>query len=246
MSKWQIKKILLFHGLIGILLISFFLPKIPGIWELLDVKIFRFFNSFLLTSPALRTFLALANNRLADLLEDLCIMGFYLIAIFRIPKEKRIKRSCELIFCVLLTACTILAINRLLFRDLFPLRRKSPTLVLNDAILVSDYFSWISIKKSSTKSFPGDHATTAFMFACTYAWYVRGRLALLAFIYAGFLCIPRLAVGAHWLSDIIVGSGSIVLFSLTWAFFTPFGDHCTQGLQKFLLRWKFKKNSHLA
>lgn len=229
------------HMFIAVILISFFFPKIPGIWEKIDIAIFRFFNLPLFTSRLVQTLWALANHKLADWVEDFCILGFYLLAIFRTAKQKRLQRTCEFIFCILLTACTLFLINFLVCRDLLSLRRKSPSLIFPSTIPISEQISWVSIKKRSIKSFPGDHATTAFLFACSYAWFVRGRLAVLAIMYASFLCLPRLAVGAHWFSDIIVGSGCIVLFAFTWAFFTPLADCCTKGLQRLFFYLKFKE-----
>ncbi len=34
--------------------------------------------------------------------------------------------------------------------------------------------------------------------------------------------MPRLIAGAHWFSDVVIGSGCIVLFFAGWGLFTPF------------------------
>jgi membrane-associated phospholipid phosphatase len=39
--------------------------------------------------------------------------------------------------------------------------------------------------------------------------------------------MPRLITGAHWLSDVLVGSGGIVLFFLSIAFCTPLANSLT-------------------
>jgi len=217
----------------GIFLLgTLFLPITSSFWRYVDTAFFQWLNFPLKENSFLRNFWALANHRLADWIGDLFILGFYSLAVWKTPKENRPKRIAEFIFCVLLTAFTILLINRLLCRDLLRLRRASPTLTLPNAVYLNDFISWISVKVDSAKSFPGDHATTALMFACSYAYLVRGRLGVFALLYAGFLCLPRLAVGAHWLSDIIVGSGCIVLFSLSWVFFTPLADKCVSLLTR--------------
>lgn len=222
----------------ALLLLSLFAPYTSSVWEKIDRTFFHLLNQPLGTSSSLRTFWALANHRLADWIEDLCILGFYCAAIWKAPRGERRRRTAEMIFCVLLTALTILLVNRLLCRDLLRLRRQSPTLVLDNAVYLPDFLSWITVKTDSSKSFPGDHATTALMFACSYAFFVRGRLAFLALLYGVFLCLPRLAVGAHWFSDIFVGSASIVLFSLSCALFTPIGERVIGFIQKKLYRLK--------
>ena len=86
------------------------------------------------------------------------------------------------------------------------------------------------------------------MFAVSYAYLVRGKLGALALAYGGgALCIPRLAVGAHWLSDLIVGSCCIVLLSISWAFFTPLGERLIlaieRGMRKFRHKFDSQKNT---
>ncbi|NGX37160.1 MAG: Lipid A 1-diphosphate synthase [Chlamydiae bacterium] len=216
----------------ALLFASFFIPYTSEIWRSIDLTFFQWTNAPLKHNHFLRVFWALANHSIADWIEDVCILGFYLAAIVKTPKGLRMRRAAQLVFCALLAAATILLINRFICRDCLHLRRHSPTLQLDNAVYLSDYLTWISVKVDSNKSFPGDHATTALMFACSYAYFVRGRLALLALLYGAFLCLPRLIVGAHWLSDLVVGSGCIVLFSLTWAFLTPFADRCIARIEK--------------
>lgn len=237
---WRWKSFLLSHLLIALLLLSFFIPLSASWWAKIDLSCFQFLNTPLKHNETLRVIWALANHRLADWLEDLCILTFYIVAIYKTAKHSRLKKGLQFFFCLLLTALTILLINRLFCRDFLRLRRASPTLVIDSATYLSDFISWIPVKVHSGKSFPGDHATVALLFACTYAYLVRGKLAIFALLYAMLLCIPRLAVGAHWLSDIVVGSGSIVLFSISWAFFTPFADWVVEKGEK-ALRKIFQK-----
>jgi len=232
--SWRLKFLIFWNFALFFLFMSLFLPPFSFLWEKIDISFFYFINQSLKKSELLRIFWAITNHSLADWLEDLCIFGFYVAAIWKTPKEMRLRKGSELFFCVLLIALTILFINRLVCRDLLQLRRQSPSLVLNQVTYLSDFLSWIEVKAYSSKSFPGDHATTAFMFAFSYAYLVRGRLAILALFYGAFLCLPRLAVGAHWLSDIIVGSGCIALFSLSWMFFTPLANRCINYLEKCL------------
>ncbi|MDN3505699.1 MAG: phosphatase PAP2 family protein [Simkaniaceae bacterium] len=239
---WKIK-LLIFWNVLGIILFTSLFAS--PIWNHIDPTLFRFFNHPLRDSQALRLFWALANHRLADWFEDLCILGFYIVAYYKAAKGFREKRAAQLIFCILFTAFTILLINRFVCRDILKLRRSSPTLVLHDSVYLSDFLSWIRVKVDSTKSFPGDHATTALMFACSYAYFVRGKLALLALLYGAFLCLPRLIVGAHWPSDLFVGSGCIVIFSLSWAFCTPLATKCVEAIENILSKKK-KKNQSVA
>lgn len=231
-SSWRVKRLVFFHLIAALLLISFFFPPFSEIWKSIDSFFFRLIHTPLGSSNFLRHFWAFANHRFADWFEDFCVFGFYLVAVLKQPKGQRLDLASKLIFCVFLIAFTILFMNRFMARDLLRLRRESPTLVIQGAILLPDYLPWIPVKVVSTKCFPADHATTALIFSISYAYLVRGRLALYALLYGAFLCLPRLVVGAHWLSDLVVGSGFIVLLSFSWAFCTPFGGKCSSMIQK--------------
>jgi len=229
-STWRWKLLILWHVLALALIQSLFTP----VWNGIDTYLFRALNAPLEHSHSLRLFWAAANHRLADWFEDLCILAFIIAAIWKAPKTERKRRGAEMIFGLFLVAATILVVNRFFCRDLMKLRRESPTLVLDQAVLLSDYITSFTVKVVSTKSLPGDHATTAILFATIYAYFVRGKLALLALIYGALLCLPRLAVGAHWPSDIFVGSGAIVFITLSWAFCTPFAKRSIEKIEKIL------------
>ncbi len=205
-------KKLLASGLIIVLLLASF-----PLWQSIDLHFFRWANS-LLSSNGAKTFWALGNHDLTDFVEDFIFLGFYLAGLFTIPKKDRRLRLMQYILCIVLTALTIILINRVLCRDILHLKRESPSYVLDDGIRLTD------VKVNSTKSFPGDHATTVLMFALSYAYYSGWRLGLPAILYALLRCMPRLVVGAHWLSDVAIGSGCIVLFSMSLLAFTPLGQ----------------------
>lgn len=230
--EWRLK-LLIFWNCIGILLFaSYFTP----LWESIDLSLFRLINEPLKNSHALRVFWALANHNLADWFEDICFLAFYAVGIWKTKQGHRVEKTAQFLFSIILTAITILFVNRFLCHDVLRLRRASPTLALPDAVYLKDFLTGISMKVISNKSFPGDHATTALMITISYAYIMRGKLAIFALLYGLFLCLPRLAVGAHWPSDLIVGSGCITLFVLTWAYCTPFASTCLKHMIQALRR----------
>lgn len=227
---WRLK-LLLFWNCFGLLLFaSYFTP----IWEPIDLFLFRLINQPLKDSHPLRIFWALANHNLADWFEDICFLALYAIGIWKTKPGHRIEKTIQFFFSILLTVITIVTINRFLCHDILRLRRASPSLILPDAVYLKDFITGISMKIVSNKSFPGDHATTALMITISYAYLMRGKLAIFALFYGLFLSLPRLAVGAHWPSDLIVGSGCITLFVLTWAYCTPFASTCLKLMTNFI------------
>jgi Kdo2-lipid A phosphotransferase len=232
-STWKVKQLAFFNVLVVILLWSLFTPIVKIFWETIDVFFFKTINSTLRGNPNWQLFWALANHKLADWIEDLCVLGFFIAYVVQARKGMRLRRVAELLFCVLYIAAIIYCVNKTLFREHLEIPRLSPTLSVENSVHLSHEIPWLSIKDDSAKSFPGDHGTTALLFAASFSYFAGRRLGILAWGYAIFLCLPRLITGAHWLSDVIVGSGSITLFFLSWAFCTPMGEWCITQLERF-------------
>lgn len=230
LSGWRPRLLLCSHLAIILLLLSFFF----SFWEPIDRAVFTFLNNTLYNHFSWQLFWAAANHSFVDWIEDLFILGFYCLCIFRSSQTEKKKRIWQFVFCVVFIALTIFLINRILCRDILRLRRDSPTFAIDGSLRLSELLPWLDIKDGSSKSFPGDHATTALLFAATYAFFAGWRLGLYGLLFSLFLCLPRLMVGAHWLSDLIVGSGSIVLFAISWLLFTPLGRVGPDLLQKML------------
>jgi len=235
-ARWNIRRLVFFHLLIVVMGLSLFTPGIKEMWEVIDTAFFKWINGSLANRPHWQLFWALANHKWADWVEDLCVLVFFIFYVCQAKKGMRLKRVCELLFCVLYIAAIIYFVNKTLFREYLDITRLSPTLTVDNCVHLSDEISWLSIKDDSAKSFPGDHGTTALLFAASFTYFAGWRLGIWAILYAAFLCLPRLITGAHWLSDVIIGSGSITLFCLGWAFCTPFGSWAIEKLQRSLLR----------
>lgn len=230
-SYWRLRPLLLCHLAATLLLASLFLP----IWQPIDHTAFALTNGSLKGHPLWQKFWAFANHPLfIDWFADVCMLGFFTAAILKTPKEERKKRLFQLLFVALFAALTIFFINRVVCRDLLQLRRASPTIAVENCTRLSELIPWLDIKDCSSKSFPSDHATTPLLFAFSFAFYAPRRLKIYALLYASFMCLPRLMTGAHWLSDILVGSGAILFISLSWLYFSPLGIRGPLFLQKIL------------
>lgn len=241
MSHWNWKALIFCHMIIGILLTSFFWQETKIYWDMIDLSVFRFINNSLEGNQPWQIFWALANHKKADLFEDLCIFLFFFTWIRSSPPYAQVKHTAQFLFCILYVAFTILLVNHLIFRVCVEVFHASPTLALEHTIRLSKEIPWLSIKDSSPKSFPADHGTTALLFAWCYAFFSTRKRALIGILYASFLCMPRLITGAHWLSDVIVGSGSIAILFLSWAFYSPLHIYCTNYLEKLIYLYKKTK-----
>lgn len=235
-KHWRLKHLLYAHLLIALLIFSLFFSPTHALWRGLDTALFNLINPSLEGPTWWQSFWACANHKWADWVEDLCILSFFVAFVTSGSRFVRPRRVAQLIICTAYSATIIYFFNRILVRDHIHFYWPSPSAVFDHAVHLSDKIPWIHIKDSSLKSFPGDHATTAFLFAGFYGYLARGRLALYTGIYAALLTLPRLITGAHWLSDILVGTTSLVIFFLSWLFFTPLFHILTNRLEAFFIR----------
>lgn len=229
---WQLKKLLLWNVIAALLFSSLFIPLTKQGWEVVDVAFFKMINGSLRDRPLWQLFWALANHKLADWVEDLCVLCFFITYVRIAAPTLRLRKVAELLFCVLYIGAIIYFVNGY-FRENATIPRLSPTLVVEGSVRLSREIPWMSIKDGSVKSFPGDHGTTALLFAASFTYLAGWRLGILASLYAAFLCMPRLITGAHWFSDIFVGSGTIAIFFLAWALCSPFFTSVTTLFERF-------------
>lgn len=236
---WDFRRLFLNKALITLMLLGLFIPYTRNLLTAIDHNFFFFVNNSLKGHPNWQFFWVIANHKLTDWAHDLVFFALFVAAIMSVPKVERLKKTAQFLFCIFYISLIIYFINRILFRENLSIARVSPTIEFPDCVRLSKEFPHINIKDSSKQSFPGDHATAALFFAVCYNYYANRKLAILGWIYAIFICLPRLIVGAHWLSDVVIGSGCIVLFFFSWAVYSPLGAKATcftEQILRFVLR----------
>lgn len=147
---------------------------------------------------------AYLNADLFDAAMYIAIIGHTLFAFWQLPsfeKREEIKRFILYYF--------LLSFAQYCFKQLlhtaFQWHRLSPSLSLINAVRVPADSIGLIFKDASRRSFPGDHAL--FLFSWALFWYKGYSKAILtsALIIASFFSLPRLLIGGHWLSDLILG-----------------------------------------
>ncbi|MCF7852708.1 MAG: phosphatase PAP2 family protein [Simkaniaceae bacterium] len=237
---WKFKSIFKVHLMIFLLFATWLSPYTRPLWDKLDHWTFVALNHWIENSSFWQTFWAMANHKYADWLFDAFILLFVGSYIVKAPKHLKLRRVAEVLFCIIITAATIILINRLIFKDWIVIPRKSPSLVTPMSALLNEIIPWMHIKTSARFSFPGDHGTTALMFICMMNLLLDKPKALLATLVGIFFILPRLIVGAHWLTDIIIGSLSISLFTIAWTFFTPLYHVVVSKLESWMQKVELK------
>ncbi|MGL6163247.1 MAG: phosphatase PAP2 family protein, partial [Aeromonas veronii] len=126
-----------------------------------------------------------------------------------------------------------LVINQLGHR--LPVERPSPTLMVADALRVTQ-ISAIPTKDSSGDSFPGDHALFLMIFAGYALRYLPRWAGVSALLMVPIFSAPRILAGAHWFTDVYVGSLGLATLCLPWLLLTPLADRLIERISPRLAR----------
>ncbi|HGM5559886.1 MAG: phosphatase PAP2 family protein [Serratia marcescens] len=219
---------ILFFNLLGVaLFLSWFLPANHGGWFTLDSAIFFFFNRHLATDPAFLHLVAITNNRAFDVISLLAMGLLYLY--FYLKQDAAGRRRLVITGVVMLLTAVVL--NQL--GHLLPVKHPSPTLTFDNIYRVSE-LTGIPTKDASSDSFPGDHGMMLIIFSCFMLRYFGRRAFAVALLITLLFSLPRVMIGAHWFTDIAVGSLSVVLVGASWVLMTPCSDWIVDRLNRLL------------
>ena len=194
----------------GILLFaSWLLPGQTGFWYGLDSSVFFFFNHLIGQSQALLYLVAFTNLRPFDAVAFLFMLGIF----YHYYRQQDAKGR-RWMLCIGLTMLVTAVIAKQ-FDMMLGFERPSATKFFTlqgvPVLRVSELTGWPAKDWSST-SFPGDH----------------GMMLLIVF------SMPRIMSGAHWLTDVVVGSGSICSIVLSWMLLTPASDRIIALFDRYL------------
>ncbi len=106
---------------------------------------------------------------------------------------------------------TAVVLNQL-GQALIPVKRASPTLSLS--IFIASASCCISRQRRVKDSFPGDHGMMLLIFSAFMLRYFGKTAGIIALIIFVVFAFPRVMIGAHWFTDIVVGSLTVILIGL--------------------------------
>jgi membrane-associated phospholipid phosphatase len=208
------------------LIFSWALPSLT-LWPYLDDSVFWFFNHTISAdNPRWTTLLAAMNSRIYDAVVMLGMLAIMATACYRDPRGGWL-RWLGIGVIMLLTA----GVTALLVRYLVTYTHASPTLLYVDASRVSQFVSFAT-KDQAGSSFPGDHGIMAMIFTGFMLSFGDRITRIASLVIVVLAAAPRIMVGAHWLSDILVGSLSIVLLLLPWVLCTPLARRCSAAITR--------------
>ncbi|QCT22124.1 phosphatase PAP2 family protein [Jejubacter calystegiae] len=238
MTRPNTLHILLLNALGLVLFFSWYLPPDHGFWFAIDAGIFHYFNAGLVNSRAFLWLVAITNNRAFDLCSLLC-MGLLMLSYWQGATARERRHIFIMGLTMLLTAVVL---NQLGQR--IPVERPSPTLTFEHVHRVRDLLP-ISTKDASRDSFPGDHGMMLLIFAGFMLRYFGRRAFVTALVIVVVFSLPRMMSGAHWFTDVFVGSLSVVLVGLPWCLMTSLNDKIILWFDRHL-PGKYKQASNIS
>jgi hypothetical protein len=224
------------------LLTSWFIPLTRTYWDWLDKTLFFWLQSSLEGHLILSIFWATANIKITDLYGAFFMLSFFLLLIYKSPKEDRSERIAQLIFTLIWFEIAIFACKQIAtpILEQHGLGRHSPSLIYPSNFRLSEMIPWLKVKDYSHFSIPADHASIVLQWAL-FVWFFFGwHAGLLAIISSTLFILPRLISGAHWLTDCLIGSLPYVLLILAIAVATPIGAYIYE-LTTRVTKWKRNK-----
>jgi len=228
------KSLLISQFIIVFLLLSWNFPPLCHLWEKLDIAAAYFFNSFIQNHKISQNFWAFFNSSLADWLFDITMALFFLPYVFLAQKGQKLKRFIEISLIIFVIVLFYNLFNRGIFEKAIILSRESPFGVLPDLFSLNEVISWTHVKVHSSASYPGDHGYTICMFILSIYFLMGRRQCFFAFLASLPFLVPRLITGAHWVTDILMGSFIMALFILGWLFYTPLFTFLTSKIHSLI------------
>ncbi len=217
MDKLKLFPIILLNLAGFLLFFSWYLPTNHGLWYQLDCAVFFYFNHLLFESHSFAVFVAITNIRGFDVV-SLMAMGLLYYSYWRRRDAKGQRDMLAIGLTMLITAVVVNNIGHLI-----PVSHPSPSRFFTD-VYHAGTLTGIKTKDGSGDSFPGDHGMMLIIFSCFMWRYLGLRAFFYSLLISLIFSLPRLMAGAHWLSDILVGSLSVSMVALSWWLLTPASD----------------------
>ncbi|ENY72166.1 phosphatase PAP2 family protein [Aeromonas diversa] len=225
----SLPRILIWNLLGAFIAMSWLLLPGHGIWARWDFQIFHLFNALIAEPGGWRLLTAITNNRLFDLVFLLCMLGL----LFWQYLHAALAGRRRLLAMGLLMVVTAFILNRI--GHLLPFERPSPTLSLPGALRLTELVDFPT-KDASSDSFPGDHGLMLMIFAGFMLRFAPRWIGLMACLMVPLFTLPRIMAGAHWFTDIYMGSLAITMLLLPWLLLTPLAPALIRSAERGLAR----------
>lgn len=231
----NLKQILLLNLLGVLLLAGWYWTSLEGCWFEIDRTVFYFFNRLVASNVFFRYFVAVTNLRVFDLV-PFALMLAIMYSRYRNTNVEGKRWLVVIGAAMLLSALILKRVD-----DFVSWSRISASLYfddLNGDVNFVSALTGLPAKDISFTSFPGDHAMMLLVFCAHMRRYLGKREFWQGVSVFAVSSLPRIMSGAHWLSDVAVGSVAFALIVLSWLLLTPLADSFINWLERRLpLSW---------
>jgi len=215
-GEWRLPVLIVCNVLALLLILSWYTEAGRAFWAAPDAAVFYALNGTLAEGRAWQWFWAAANTRRFDIAMALVILVLYSFHVFSGNREQIVRRTASGLVVLVVAVLAIQVSGNLLDAG-----RAGPSTTLQPSILLSEIVTGFEFEDRSGDSFPGDRGIALIMFT-TLLWFFGGRVyGLLMAALSLFMLLPRLVVGANWLTDHLVGAAFVSLVGLSWVLATP-------------------------
>lgn len=215
-NKKNIIRFILFTFLSFFLLLLWVFPLTGAYFDKLDNAVYYFLNGTLENGKTWQLFWAFTNIRFFDLAGGFLILLLLLVHMYTGKSLENNIEPLEKFTAFIVFITLAIFVNKVIFSlslDYLNYHRKSPSLMLEGGIRLSEIVTSFEFKDTSKDCFPGDHAAVLLCSAIYFVIYGDKKLGIIALIVLPPFILPRLVVGAHWFTDCLVGSTFILLNS---------------------------------
>lgn len=221
--RFQIIPFFTLMSLALVILASWLLPESRAIWDQLDRAAFLLLNGSLEPNDASNNWnrlWAIMNSRIVDVFTLILMLSVLLANGITFKQNQALM---GLTGFILILALWLILRESLLDNliNMIGWNRASPSLQIESTIRLSKLFPTLSPKDATAHGFPGDHAAVLFLWLSYSLHFVKNRWSFFIGIMTIFLTLPRLISGAHWLTDVFVGSTVITCVVLALGIYTP-------------------------
>ena len=214
-ARWRIAQLITCLTIATLAVCGWVLPASRALWDAWDMNAFYFFNGWLAAGEGMQIFWAILSTRTFDMLSQVTLVLLF-IHFIRAGGKADIFRRLSVALFILITGLIFIQLQKH-----FALPRYSPSLTLTPVLDLNLLVPWLSAKVGAKDTFPSDHGTGMFIIT-SFLWFFAGRrYGLPAALLTVLFCLPRLVAGAHWLSDILVGSFTVSVMAYALCLATP-------------------------
>ena len=226
-QQWNFRALITTQLLAIALLLSFLIPEGHALWRSLDAQVFYALNGTLADGGDWTRFWAWANVRSSDLITGIVLLISLTFPGFGLQRNQLQPAFIGFVFLLLFVMFPI-RYSLYKWASAYGYSGPSPSMTLSPSNLFRELTPDIPAKDRSGRSFPGDHATVLWCWVGVMAYHIRQRIMVLIPLTLALLFMsPRLVGGAHWMTDVLVGGGSVALMTVSVALYTPLVNKAT-------------------